>query len=311
MKRKLLVLIFVFLAISGCKGTLDSINSSPTNVTKPEPSMALTNTIVPSPTTISTLTLEATQTAQPMDKDEAMAFTSNLLQNPGKCMYPCFWDIVPGVSNWVDVNLFLMPFASSIKDKGFNKSISLEEYLVVAPIDQDISPSGKYSVVFFAEKSGDNPIVEQILIPHSIPDSLSNVINSYGEPEDIYFWSSGFTIGDPANQLVLVYHDFGALFIYEFESIVYAIPGSEAYIEVCLSDIQGDRPITHLWDTKLSNTDPTIFETIIRFYSDYGIKMIHELGSVTNSTNSNFFQAVINESNEDYCFQSSIEQWEN
>ena len=316
MKKILPIALFLVIAAAGCSPSIssDMVNN---HYIMPEPSLTETVTKAPAPTATSTsaqtptITSTIIPTLERMNPAEAKVYVTNLLRTPGNCALPCFLGIIPGGSTWAEAENYFRAFAISIDFTGWTKDPRYRKNLVVVPVQNSLNADDFFSAVFLT--SDDTEIVEGIAIVGSGIDQtflIQSIFRDYGQPDEILLWSTGLTIGDPQNQLMLVYLDIKTVFIYTFETEVYGNPGEIPYVKVCTSDIFSVVPEVHMSNQLNDDNLDSTLDFISRFHFHSTLESFRQIHQVTNTTVEEFSSAMLDSGNSDFCFQSSIEHWE-
>jgi hypothetical protein len=204
---------------------------------------------------------------------------------------------MPGETYWIDAENFLSSFVLEITDMGHAETGQL--YLIVAPVSEEIDSFGRFDFNIFVGVENYRKYVQQIIITNGWQMDVSEVLEGYGEPDQILFWSSGRLPGDidPEYYLILVYENRGIRFIYFGSGLFWATEG-DRYIEVCNSSFRELSPRIQLWNPSETNEVPFV-----------GLNGIWPLEAVSNTTINKFYSSVVNENN-DFCFHSGSEFWE-
>lgn len=212
---------FILTIVAGC-GTPIRVTESPTitHTSWGTPSKTiLISTATTTPTTIPTMTLSPTDTPIPtntgtttpiylptLPPEQAKALMLELLQTNGGCQLPCWWGITPGVTTWEETLRIVSPIASGIsiyeREGGLNAAVSFNNH------PEGIDPFGFDTII----KDG---IVQDLSIssygPGGIPFySLSNVLDTYGKPEEVWVdayspWACDYSNGQRLLTIRLFY----------------------------------------------------------------------------------------------------------
>lgn len=299
----ILYFIVIGIILSSCSSENNVFTITPT-IGMPS---LVAQTPVPTQTRHSTNTPSLAPSPAPtLNAEEAIQFTESLLEDNNNCDFPCWWGITPGVTSWEDAQNFLNPFVLSIKKVYETETEQI--YLISAPVTEKIDPIlGTFSFDILLTYEDNEPIIQQINIAKGYQLKISTVLDSYGEPDQIWYWSNGWTIYDPEYYIILFYQKRGMMFIYFGEGRVVGDDG-ENYVEVCYRTFENREPRIQLW----SPSDTKDFYFVVQEVPDnlpftqLNIRLLEE---ISNTSVEEFTDSVRNE-NVNFCFQSNVEYWE-
>lgn len=176
--------------------TQTRVMTSNPNTATPFPSPV--STYLPTPTF--TLTLAPTLTPFPkLSREDAHALVHNLLETNGGCRLPCWWGIVPGLTDWKTARHFLETFVLEIEQGGEGQIIK----------DNIPIYSTNFSIRYESDngiKSGflidiENSIISGVVTgwdPNQKNFQIHQLLADYGQPAEVYIMAYRYTsTGDP------------------------------------------------------------------------------------------------------------------
>ncbi len=159
----------------------------------PSATRTVTNTRTPRPTFTLTPTLLPTLPLQ-----DAAARIAELEATNGGCEYPCLWGITPGVTSFQQARRILEPLSEQVDEAYYQEGI-FQFYLLG---DQDIA---YHLANITIEPAGG--IVENIWYQNDL--LLSDVLQLFGPPEEVYYYFSNPWIAEPGYWLFMDYSSIG------------------------------------------------------------------------------------------------------
>ena len=242
MKTKTLTILLATVALSsllllGCsapQSTLTSIPTSTTVVSSPYPkdtsTSAATQMATPLPSStpippISSPTPTMTLTSLPtLTAVERLAFTQELFLTNSGCMLPCWWSITPGVSNWLEVEVFLNFIGAKTSPQILNAGYV---YHSAGGFDLVVSESTITNRFGFLEREGGIELIAVRSDGYGNPVAFQEqwalfspkrIIEKYGAPSRVWLESSSsgpVTEDRVAGYTLWLYYDqFGFLILY-------------------------------------------------------------------------------------------------
>ena len=210
------------------------------NGSKITPTLNRTITATEKPTISDTSTQIYFPTQSPEQVDSSIL---ELFKNNGGCLFPCWWGITPGVTNWDEGLKFLSPLASKISSRQNDDGI-------IATIYFNQTPNGIDPFVFDIKvREG---IIQDIFITSSgsigIPFyDLTEILKTYGKPDEIWVDAYGLPCDNGNGQrlvtLRLFYKNIGVLIQYDFWG-----EANHSTISACIDS----NPIIYLWSPDLN-----------------------------------------------------------
>jgi hypothetical protein len=191
-----------------------SVTPSPIPVTQ-------SPTLRPSPQTEPTERLTATPDVLPtLSPEDSEVLKQRMLFSNGDCQLPCWWGIVPGQTDWQTAERFFSRLVDHIGEYEREDGTFVYRVRVLEPDDYGTSAwKYEYDHYFYVVDG----IVESIRpVAWPSPDyALSTILNTYGQPDGIWFRSSqvpqdgwlptSVTLYYPAHGFLLKYWGNGSL----------------------------------------------------------------------------------------------------
>lgn len=207
------IVILAIVLLSACAPPLvetptatPSLTATQTLTRTPRPTLTLTPTLLP------TLPVE-----------EAMERIAELEATNGGCEYPCFWGITPGVTSFQQARRILEPLSEQVDEAYYQEGV-FEFYLLG---DQDIAD---HEANITIEPSG--AIVESIRYHNDL--LLSDVLQLFGPPEEVYFYFSTPWIAEPGYWLVMDYSTIGVqVSFYDEYGAEYVTVDNYVHVQIC------------------------------------------------------------------------------
>jgi hypothetical protein len=213
--------LFLVIVLAGCKPP--SAEIEPTRVSQPAsptvisitstqtptslPAITLTTTPIPPTPTIKpaltpTVTPTPLDTLEPAKVDELILA---LLRNPGDCVAPCFWGIVPGETTYDEANQFFYHIGIS----PFNSTVDGKDY---ASYDYELNNDLRISIILGLQdtivENLRNGIVTEAINGKAESDwmaySPSAIIKQYGKPSKVDF---NWGLGERTTFTINLYYD--------------------------------------------------------------------------------------------------------
>jgi hypothetical protein len=181
----------------GCSGSNLPANT-PTGTPLPVVSLSISSaTPTPRNSQLVTATTApvtpATPTKAPtLSPAEAEAYVLDLFENNNGCQLPCWWGITPGQTEWLAAQSFLQTFAVRIT------SLSTSDphyYGVIIPIPPVVS-SSKIAEHTYIVRDGYVEMIEALVGGEISLYSLSTILNTYGQPTEIWLSTYDFPRGE-------------------------------------------------------------------------------------------------------------------
>lgn len=313
----LAVLSFIVSAITGCV-TAPSPSTSPT----PTFSKFLPPTWTPTNTVASTVTLMPTQTLSPtptlttipsltplatLEADGAQKKLEYMIYQNGGCELPCWWGIVPGVTNRDDMINNMRTFISKIvsRESGYvdfgGEKIATRTIIYYDPKDE--SENHIFEVLSV------EGVVERIEVYQDLTRqfTLAELLKTYGKPQQVLLAT------EPASpngmvpfSLILSYAEQGILahFFSEFGG---KIRGD--YIYICPQSIL---PELQLWPASESQQSEFEMKYLIKSIGSYytnnnGLK--YKPVETVSDLSIEKFYTVFQGKNTASCITTKAEQW--
>jgi len=181
-KRKLylllaITLIQICLVGTGCgpSGNTQD-NSAPTSMvplTAPPLSESDQPVSIPTAINITTTSTVAGEAASTPDGD---AFQSTVLQSNGNCSLPCWWNIIPGKTDWESARAFLEPFSLDIgpyERDGYTYLTAYIEQGSKRPIPDDFAVwDGTVQLISALGETGESFTPAALLDAYGPPDEI-------------------------------------------------------------------------------------------------------------------------------------------
>lgn len=184
----------------------------------PSATRTVTNTRTPRPTFTLTPTLLPTLPLQ-----DAAARIAELEATNGGCEYPCLWGITPGVTSFQQARRILEPLSEQVDEAYYQEGI-FQFYLLG---DQDIA---YHLANITIEPAGG--IVENIWYQNDL--LLSDVLQLFGPPEEVYYFFSNPWIAEPGYWLLLDYSSIGVqAFFYDEYGAEYVTVDNYVHVQIC------------------------------------------------------------------------------
>ncbi len=239
-------------------------------------------TIAPLSTRIPLSTLNST---------DARNKVQDLIENNGGCNFPCFWGIIPGQTLWDDAQYLFEPFAIEINPS--NDINHRYSYYVRVP-----TPNNSIIIGFHVDNGG---VVD--LIATAGFWSLADILNTYGEPEEIWFESNGVGLDGSTFSLAL-YYSKGFVMIYDGVGNLEK-ENDESSVVICKNHLDALQPLAYFWSPKSYQA----FEEIKSFvFPDPTVMKYRELSGVTNIDVATFTK-IFSAPESKGCFKSSVLNW--
>ena len=182
-----------------------------------------------------------------MSLDDSRIFIREAIDTNLGCQLPCWWGTIPGETPWEETKHFLESFA--IKIVPYPKNGSPINYGVYFPDPKDYE--NNFGLVYYVSPE---EVTDVIIIPF-INKSLSNVLEKYGIPSQIWFYSGGVTPNSQTHDfsLWLYYAEQGYMFIYNGQGGFFEDAGG-LQVEVCREQIEDGWKLLMLWSPSSSKT---------------------------------------------------------
>lgn len=228
----------------------------------------------PSPTTSST---QSTLIPSSID----VSFQEGLLQSNGECRLPCWWGIMPGQTEWISAEAFLMPYSLQISPferdtyTYYTAYIMASEHVSERPVTNDFAVwDDAVQLISAAGQTGADYTPHVILESYGVPDQIW--LNTANSPrEGVLLFAT-----------TLAYLKEGFLVLYSSSGIV-----EGADITTCIANTEA--PLGLLtWDPDLNlsyadamamgmSTSPVTYDlpleeatgkTLEEFYEEYSVE---------------------------------------
>jgi hypothetical protein len=283
----------VALTLTACAKTNPSIVNTGTALP-----VTVTETQTPaSVTELSTVTPLPSATSSPYSTlipSKAEALIEKIVTSDEICSFPCWAGIVPGKTRWSDIHSFLGSFAKVRK----HSPSQPRGYTVFVPAP-NTPPDNE---VWFATIYLDDNNVVKYVEGNRKRISIDQLLNRYGQPDEINLFILGVLPSDPVEEfrLVISYKEQGFLMIYEGETT------NQRLLDICPLGITED-PGFWIWNPEDANAFVTITEdksysSFWDYWPQYQDITIATKGEVTVDS---FYETYSNSANTDLCFRVS------
>lgn|GEM_PF-2813838 len=267
-------LLFVFILTNCVSNPQTSPVPSESSVSTPFIPIQTATVMHPTPThTVVPATLTPYPTLIPSD---VTRFIDKLASTDQICLFPCWGGILPGETNWNDIQAFLESFAKVRK----HSPSSPRGYAVDIPLS-DSYPNDLLLLSIFLEE---NDIVKYI-VGWRYNLSIAQLLKTYGEPEEVYLYILGVLPSDTVEEfrLLVSYKTKGFFIVYIGDT------QNQPSLDICLSHINAG-PYFWLWNPKDNDAMNTIVNggSAYYFYGDWS--KFQEISIATsNSFNTEWF----------------------
>jgi hypothetical protein len=296
----------VTAATFNSEATKTPITSSvPTSINTPSPSATIL--LLPTPN------LTPAQTPKPtLTSDESARIIHGWFEYP-PCLLPCWWNLYPGVTDWVDVNQlldFLALEGATRRNRNQEGELrNIREVWFSYPEDSHST----YSYIFYATPDGVLSTISQRIQGIGVDHfSLSFFLTQYGQPDEIMMsaiW--GTSSGDVPFRFVLGYWQKGFAVVFrEF------VPGEIAIHwtgvgKGCFQQTPRENITPHI-ELLLWNAEKNLYQWDDMYDLMFGIEPGHpylplEIG--TGITVEHFYETY-REGVEQVCLDTPISLWD-
>ena len=255
-KKYCCALLLIFL-LAGCSSLVQ-----PTTPTPDKKSVLTTLAPIQTATfihpTSTTTVVSATITPHPtLAPSETADFIDKLASTDEICSFPCWGGIVPGKTNWSDVQSFLESFAKVIK----HSPSSPNGYAVYIPLSKQYPTDLLWLSIYVDE----NKVIKYMNgLRYNLP--INQLFDKYGKPEQIYLFILGVLPSDNIEQFefVISYEKQGFFVAYSGET------KNQSDLEICPSSINTN-PYFWLWNPQDGEAMSTIVNggSAYRFHDDW------------------------------------------
>jgi hypothetical protein len=280
-------MFFLLLSVLiGCSSFQGIRPTEISNVGKasPSPYVSSDKMITPTKTALPISSQELLETPLPtLSVAESTKFVEELLLNNGGCKLPCFWGIVPGITEWNNAKAFLKTFAEIREGRYYSIKVQDPEYprvnLIEFKVQEDI----------IVEVVAGPPITRNF--------TVDKILIEYGVPEEVYLLTYRNAPAFPIPAfLILNYQNQGILVQYEFASEKI----NDTEFSICSQPIG---PSMWLRSPKKMLTELEINQSVLGSEPSYTLRKIDE---VSNVSTEEFYEKFKGSS---ACFITPINIW--
>ena len=291
----ILVSFYIIVGCSLIKMTPTSTPSITEKVTTSSPFVSVPITVIPTedfpyqPSLTLTPSLMPVQTHQfftpiptiaPNKIDETLL---KLQQSNNGCKLPCWWGISPGETTWDDAHRFLESLGANVL------SLQPDNTLFGITINNSTERVG-------ASISVDHQVVQSIAV--NIHDDLVDILNIYGQPDEIWIFADAQSINQEAPYTIALYYGrIGFLATYD------GTAKKEEILKICPNKISGVQSVWYLWNPKVNLTFEEAGKSALLFIEKPSERPFFRIEEVTNINVNNFFQSYRYGENATLCFQ--------
>lgn len=278
------------LVLAGCTSLAQN-----TNVPTMEPVVApftQTATATHISPTLTDAPIPATTTPHPtLALSEVSQFIDMLASTDEICLFPCWGGIIPGETNWNDVQSFLESFAKVRR----HSPSSPEGFAVDVPLPDRYPDDLLWLSIFLDEKN-----TVKYIRGWRYDLFIDQLFRRYGKPEEVYLYILGVLPSDGVEE-------FGFLFSYNTQGFFLTYTGktpNQPLLNICPSDLD-DGPYFWLWDpldneamNRIVNGGPDYY-----FYGDWSQYQEIAIATKGEVTADSFYETYSNPANANVCFQ--------
>lgn len=262
--------------------------------TAPQPLPGLTRTFIP----ITPPSKSPDSTPQPtLEPDHAQSLLLDLLQgkNNKTCRLPCWWGIIPGITEWHEAQSFLETFTQV---HIWKESGSFVYASILPPFPEKMGTiSHEYTV-----KEG---VVDRIKIYNGdlAPNLyLTNILNTYGPPNEIWIQTIGVEEqGSQPFTFYFFYPENGVLIVYSGGNLSQV--GDK--LRNCFQDL--DSPFIYLWPPAQNISFQDAAEALMNIKAQ-GPPFPLRLEEATNLDLESFY-TQFKDPNNNACLDTPINLW--
>lgn len=273
----------------------------PTTITSSEPQndsaiMTATPTSTLTVTTTPQLINSPTWTPIPtMNADKAIETILDLYADNGGCELPCWWGIHPGKTSWEAAREKLSPLGL-VSGKSINKNLEFYEFEFIIPVEVDPSGLGFIDSTLWVRDGIVTAISSNTgWIKKSFDYSLSELLKTFGQPEEIWIKVNTDTMGLPHYELDLFYPSKGI----KLNSTGDASAENSRSIMICPKSFRRGEfpPAILLWDASIEYTYKNLSTELLGGSRDTGGEDFYRLENVVpNLDEAMFFNTYQNAS---------------
>jgi hypothetical protein len=215
--------------------------------------LALTETATaPIPPTLTNTVVPATITPHPtLSPSEVTQFIDKLASTDEICLLPCWGGIIPGETNWNDVQSFLESFAKVRR----HSPSSPKGFAVDVPLPDRYPDDLLWLSIFLDEKD-----TVKYIRGWRYNLFVDQLFRTYGKPEQIHLYILGVLPSDNVEEFTFLfsYRSRGFFLTYTGKTL------NQSFLEICPSSII-EGPYFWLWDPQ----DNEAMNTIVNSGPDY------------------------------------------
>lgn len=227
-------LLLITLTTAGCRGSGTPATLRPSAILFPTAMLTVTSTVEPTVAVPPTVVWTPLPTLSP---EEAEIQVLDLLQHNAGCRLPCWWGITPGETSVSTAIQFLSSFThlwTVLGTPGNESSVDVEQGASINSMVSSYRVFGNYGSVDYTFRDG---VIDTIYAYHGGGTGdrraevyqLSRILDSYGNPDEIWFSAApNSPLGNTAD-LYLFYGQQGIFVHYVYQNLVV----SADKMEVC------------------------------------------------------------------------------
>lgn len=143
--------------------------------------------LIPTSVPLSTGTVTPLPTLLPL---EAESLISDLYQDNGNCLLPCFWSFVPGETQWPTIEQFMTTIAYQIYPDDLDSESFIAEVYLYLPQLSSVPINHMYGV-----EDGTITMIEAdlLMMPNTV---LQSVLKTYGQPTEVWLLTASVPMDD-------------------------------------------------------------------------------------------------------------------
>jgi hypothetical protein len=268
------------------------------------PISSATPLVIPT-STLSALPTEESVVLPTIPPDTVQAFVSELTNDIQNCLLPCFWSIIPGETEWKNVEAFLSTFAYDISygsaDGTFSDVPVEDSFIAWMSLFLPELSNAPFSYAFDVQ-NGVVTMVDASILP--VPNStLPTILNEYGQPTEIWLLTANAPMDDVLGfYLTLFYAQHHFMLGYGGDGEVV-----DGKVHGCLS---GEEESFHLvaWSPEEELTFADTTEGLHKPLRPVIYDLLLE--EATGMSVETFYETFRN-ANEPVCLETPIELWPN
>lgn len=260
--RMYLFLTGVFILLMGCSSKELQTIVTPSSST-PQPTIfASSGSKNGSATIKAILTSTPTETITPQPKnlptwtpiptlkpDEALEIVLDLYADNGGCELPCWWGIFPGQTSWVAAREKLSPLGFVFR-RLINENLEIYEFEFVVPVEVDPLGLGFIDSTLWVRDGYVTAISSNTgWIMRDFDYSLSELLKTFGQPEEIWIKVDTDTMDLPIYELDLFYPSKGI----QLNSAGDASAENKRSVTICPKEFRRGEfpPAILIWDASI------------------------------------------------------------